>query len=225
MYSEGEIRRSDIGPRDLQLLVERGESHVLEFKKTIPSAGKIAREISALSNTVGGIILVGVTDDGLIVGIRDFFEEEHWIREAAERLCEPRVDLVIEIVHFQDRDVMVVRVPESSTKPVYVGRERGRERTAYVRDHEQSVVATPDRIGLLTAETEETPVTFEYGEKEQRLFRFLHEYGEITAQRYADLGDIAPEMASKTLIHLVKAGILSMFKRDQTEVYCFSKTE
>lgn len=223
MYSEGEIRISDIGPRDLVLLVERGESHVLEFKKTIPSAGKIAREICALSNTIGGIILVGVTDDGLIVGIRDFFEEEYWIREAAETLCDPRVDIVTEIVHFQDRDVMVVKVPESSAKPVYVG--KGRDRTAYVRDHEQSVVATPDRIGLLTAETDQTPVTFEYGENEQRLFRFLHEYGEITAHRYAELGDIPLEMASRTLIHLVKAGILSMFKREQTEMFCFSKTE
>jgi len=63
-----------------------------------------------------------------------------------------------------------------------------------------------------------------YGQNEQKLFRFIHEYGEIHSKRYAELTGISENEASETLVQLVKVGVLTMFKRDQTEFFCFSKT-
>lgn len=222
MFSEGDIHISDLSQRDLKLLIERGESVVLEFKKTIPSAEKIAREICAFANTMGGFILVGVADNGAIVGIRDYFEEEHWIREAAEKVCDPAVEIQLELVHLMECDVLLVRVPEVAEKPVSV---RGRHvEQVYVRKHEENIVATPAMIGLLRMGQDEDPVTFVYGQNEQKLFRFIHEYGEIHSKRYAELTGISENEASETLVQLVKVGVLTMFKRDQTEFFCFSKT-
>lgn len=222
MYSEGEIPKSTLSPHDLRILIERGENVHVEFKKTVPSPEKIAREMSALANTQGGLILVGVADNGTIVGIRDFYEEEHWIREAAGRLCRPRIEVHPELIHLQDRDVLLVRVEEAATKPVYV-RRKGR-RTAYVRLEDESVTASLDAIRLMRNATSESPLSFEYGEKEQFLFRYLHEYGEITVKSYADLAAIPIRQASSTLVALVNAGVLAMFNRDREEVFCFSKT-
>lgn len=222
MFSEGDIHISDLTQRDLKLLIERGESVVLEFKKTIPSAEKIAREICAFANTMGGFILVGVADNGAIVGIRDYFEEEHWIREAAERYCEPSAEISLELIHLMECDVLLVRVKESREKPVCV-RVRHQE-TVYVRKHEENVAATPAMIGLLHAGQNEEPVTFVYGQDEQKLFRFIHEYGEISPKRYAELVGISADQASHTLIQLVKVGVLTMFKRETSEFFCFSKT-
>jgi predicted HTH transcriptional regulator len=222
MFSEGDIHISDLSQRDLKLLIERGESVVLEFKKTIPSAEKIAREICAFANTMGGFILVGVADNGAIVGIRDYFEEEHWIREAAEKVCDPLVEIRLELIHLLECDVLLVRVPEALEKPVSI-RFRNVEQV-YVRKHEESIVATPAMIGLLRMGQDEDPVTFVYGQNEQKLFRFIHEYGEIHSKRYAELTGISEGEAAKTLIQLVKVGVLMMFKRDQTEFFCFSKT-
>ncbi len=222
MFSEGDIHISDLTQRDLKLLIERGESVVLEFKKTIPSAEKIAREICAFANTMGGFILVGVADHGAIVGIQDYFEEEHWIREAAERYCDPPAKISLEIVHLMECDVLLVRVKESQEKPVTV-RFRNQE-TVYVRKHEESVVATPSMIGLLHSDQSEEPVTFVYGQHEQKLFRFIHEYGEISPRRYSELVGIPPEQATHTLVQLVKVGVLTMFKRETNEFFCFSKT-
>lgn len=222
MLADGEFTYSDLGVRDLKLLVERGESVLLEFKRTIPSPDKIAREIGALANTHGGMILVGVDDDGSIVGIKDFFEEEYWIRQAAEELCKPSVAVQIEIIPLPDRDVMLVRVEEATDKPVFVKAPSGK--AVYVRKEDESVLATGEMVHLLKRDTGEEPIHFEYGNKEQQLFRFLHEYGEISVRRYSDLVDIPKEKALSLLTDLVRAGILSMHQRDHQEYFCFSHT-
>jgi hypothetical protein len=42
---------------DVKNLAETGEGTYLEFKRTIPSAHKIAREMAAFANTKGGTLL------------------------------------------------------------------------------------------------------------------------------------------------------------------------
>ncbi len=53
----------------LRLLLPRGESTTLEFKKNVPSPKVLAREISAFANTDGGLIILGVDEDGQIIGV------------------------------------------------------------------------------------------------------------------------------------------------------------
>lgn len=220
MLADGEFTYSDLGVRDLRLLVERGEGVLLEFKRTIPSPDKIAREIGALANTHGGMILVGVDDDGTIVGIKDFYEEEYWIRQAAERHCQPQVSIRLELIPLPDRDVMLVRVEESDAKPVFVKGPTGS--SVYVRKEDQSMLATAEMVSLLKKESDENPIHFQYGNKEQQLFRFLHEYGEISVRRYSELVDIPRDRALELLTDLVRVGILSMHQRDHQEYYGFT---
>ena len=59
--------------KQLKELIKRGESQELDFKRT-PS--NIGSDISAFANTNGGVILVGVTDDGEIIGATDRMEEQ-----------------------------------------------------------------------------------------------------------------------------------------------------
>ena len=55
--------------QQLEELISLGEGHTTEFKKSL--SGHIGREVSAFANSNGGILLVGVTDDGQIVGVKD----------------------------------------------------------------------------------------------------------------------------------------------------------
>ena len=48
-----------------------GESETVEWKRQFSNADKIAKEIAALANTEGGILVFGVTDDGSIYGVED----------------------------------------------------------------------------------------------------------------------------------------------------------
>lgn len=53
---------------DIRALVERGESLTLEFKVSTPLPENLARLLSSLANTEGGIVLVGIREPDVIAG-------------------------------------------------------------------------------------------------------------------------------------------------------------
>jgi predicted HTH transcriptional regulator len=114
-----------------------------------------------------------------------------------------------------------VKVPEMPSKPVYVKGET--KRRVYVRRGDESVLASDELTEVLKQKHAEAGVTFEYGENEQMLFRYLNEYGEITVQKYADLINQTTYRAGKILVTLVSAGILTLFTKGPTDYYAFSK--
>lgn len=206
---------------DVKNLAQTGEGTYLEFKRTIPSAKKIAREIAAFANTSGGTLLIGVDDDKSLIGVEGYQEEEFLLNQAANKLCNPKVDITIEIVHFGERDLLVIKVPESKQKPVFVRSEKGSR--VYVRDKDQNKVASRERVQVLKNKHSEKGVTFEYGPKEQKLFRYLNEYGEITVSKFSHLIDSDEQKASGILVNLVSAGILNLFTKDNIDYFTFSQ--
>jgi predicted HTH transcriptional regulator len=63
--------------RELSQLTGLGEGQHLEFKKRVPGPERIAKEMIAFANTGGGRLLLGVDDDGSVVGVKDAAEEEY----------------------------------------------------------------------------------------------------------------------------------------------------
>lgn len=206
---------------DLKRLVQTGEGKFLEFKRTIPTAEKIAREIAAFANTSGGTLLVGVDDDKTLVGVESYHEDEYLLNKAAHKLCKPVLDILTELVHLGERDIMVVRVNEAPVKPVYV-MVKGR-RTVYVRDRDKSIVASDEIIEVLKNESSGEGVTFEYGPNEQQLFRYLNEYGKITVHKFSHLINTNSYRASRILVNLVSAGVLQLFTQGKTDYFSFSR--
>lgn len=68
--------------------IAEGEHQQQDFKFEISDARKIAKSLSAFSNTDGGRLLVGVKDNGKIAGVRS--EEEIYMIEAAAKLTANR---------------------------------------------------------------------------------------------------------------------------------------
>lgn len=205
---------------DVKNLAQTGEGTYLEFKRTIPSAEKIAREIAAFANTSGGTLLIGVDDDKSLVGVEGYQEEEFLLKQAAKELCEPEVDITIEIVHFGERDLLVIKVPESKQKPVFL--QNGKGSVVYIREKDQNKVASRERVEVLKKRYSKQGVTFQYGAKEQKLFRYLNEYGEITVTKFSHLINSGEEKASGILVNLVSAGILNLFTKDNIDYFTFS---
>jgi ATP-dependent DNA helicase RecG len=58
--------QNDIDSKRVKLLIKEGESLTVEFKEKYTP--KIDEHIVAFSNTKGGIILLGVSDDGIVKG-------------------------------------------------------------------------------------------------------------------------------------------------------------
>ena len=96
---------------ELELLLGKGEGATLEFKESLP--GSFARELVALANSEGGIILLGVRDNGTVKGIDDSNALRARIQDIA-RNCDPPVQLLLQRVGR----VTAVHVHQSAVKPV-----------------------------------------------------------------------------------------------------------
>lgn len=59
----------DISEEGLKRIILKGESQTVEFKERLPPDNILARTLVAFANTNGGIILIGISDDGEIIGM------------------------------------------------------------------------------------------------------------------------------------------------------------
>jgi predicted HTH transcriptional regulator len=198
--------------QELSQLVSLGEGPSLEFKRKVPKAERIAKEVIAFANTRGGRLLLGVDDDGAITGVRDAEEEEFALRQALNAHCDPPVEFDTERVPVTaKRDVILVSVPESAAKPHFlVGHQNGNDPGAYVRVEDMSVEASKEAVRIMRAEKKESNVLFEFGDKEQMLMRYLEAYGRITVEQFATLAHISNRLASQTLVILTRANVLRL---------------
>lgn len=71
----------DTSPEGILNIISQGESATVEFKQRFPPTDVIAKVLAAFANTNGGILLIGIADDGSIVGI-----PEHDVKSLIERL-------------------------------------------------------------------------------------------------------------------------------------------
>lgn len=206
--------------QELNQLVALGEGLHLEFKRRVPKDARIAREVIALANTKGGRILLGVSDDGTVRGVGDVAEEEFVLRRALQAHCRPPAEYTTERVPVADRrDVIVVSVPESAQKPHFLVIDGQRSPgTAYLRAGEMSVEASPEAVQLMREEKSARGATFEFGENEMLLMRYLEDYARVTVDQFARMAGISPERASETLVALAKANILRL-QADREEDY------
>lgn len=205
---------------DLKRLVNTGEGTFLEFKKTISSPEKIAREVCAFANTKGGTLLIGVNDNKTLAGVVSFYEESYLLAEALEVLCDPPVEHTTEIVELGDKEIVVVKVEEALHKPVFV--KAGKKRVAYIRKKDESVRASKERVALLKTENKEEGITFQYGHNEQQLFMYLSEYGKITVPEYSRLISLNKYKSARILVNLVSLGVLRLFEENEVEYFTLS---
>ncbi len=108
-------------PEELLAIAGRGEDSSNEFKVNLNNAVSAAEEIAAFSNSLGGYIFVGVTDDGEIVGLstEDVKRINKLLDGAASENVRPSVTLHTENIEFPQGLVMVVTVREGSRKPYF----------------------------------------------------------------------------------------------------------
>ncbi len=212
---------SKMSIRDFKNLVKTGEGTYLEFKRTIPSPHKIAREMAAFANTSGGTLLVGVDDDKSLVGVPSYHEQVFLLDQAVYELSSPAINYKMEILPYNYRDILIIRVKEAEKKPVVV-RYEGRE-DVFVRVNDKSIRASKEKISILRHQSSGQGAVFEYGPYEQKLFRYLGEYEKITVREFSNLVHISHHKASNILVNLVNAGILLFFNNTRYDYFTMAQ--
>jgi hypothetical protein len=142
----------DITIDQIRALIEMTgpEAPTVEYKET--STPTVARAVVAMANTYGGVILVGVTDDRKIVGVKEATVQ------AVAQLCYSKIEppwvppiVPVPLKDGSDRYVLVLRiVPGQHPSPLLF------QNIAYVRHQLTTYPADWRRLGELFASSTST---------------------------------------------------------------------
>lgn len=131
-------------------IIANGENSGVELKRDDCRPEQLAKEVVAMANLRGGMILLGVEDDGSISGIQRNNLEE-WVMDTVfgAKVHPMLLPFYEEVVMDEEKRVAVVSFSQGTSKP-YVLRHNNREEI-YIRVGSTSRLATREQQARLFA--------------------------------------------------------------------------
>ena len=113
---------------DIIKLTQIGESNTLEYKRNTNSLDSILKSVSAFANTAGGIILVGIDDDGTIIGLSDTGKIQEQLANAISHRIKPQLIPEITVINVNDQSVIAIQIEflkmgQITNRPGYSSRQ------------------------------------------------------------------------------------------------------
>ena len=205
----------------LRRLISQGEHQQQDFKFAITDSKKIARSLSAFSNTDGGRLLIGVKDNGNIAGVRS--DEEYYMIEAAAALyCRPEVAFEAKSWEVEGKTVLEIKVEAAEKRPV-VAPAKDDKWMAFVRVDDQNFLANKIQVEVWKRQKTGKPVAFSYSSKEKKLLAYLSKHPHITFSKFCRIARIPRQEAEKTLINLIVLEIIQIHFTEKGALYSLRK--
>lgn len=103
--------------KEIRDIVRRGESQNLEFKTGTASAKILAQQVCAFANSGGGLIAVGIGDDGTVAGAKASPETIKKLKTEIPALISPAISVSVTPVETEGKIIILIDVPESYDRP------------------------------------------------------------------------------------------------------------
>jgi ATP-dependent DNA helicase RecG len=103
---------------EIQQALDKGrESQRIEFKTSTGERNEIVETLVAMANTQGGSVLVGVRDNGRVVGVTIGQDTREDLVNYLYQNTDPVLYPSVEVVEIEGREVLLLTVAESDNKP------------------------------------------------------------------------------------------------------------
>jgi predicted HTH transcriptional regulator len=205
----------------IKRLIAEGEGQQLDFKYHIASASKIAKTLVAFANTDGGRLLIGVKDNGNIIGVESD-EEIFMIELAAESYCKPVVKVEMTDWKMDGKTVLEVFVHKGEDKPYYAKDENGKW-MVYIRKEDENLLANKVLVEVFKRKKSRQANIIRYEMPEKLLLEYLSRNATITFNEFCRLAKIPPYIAERVLVNLVSVGILKVQITPQGNFFTFKQ--
>lgn len=105
--------------KELKEIIDRGEDSQHQFKELFSSSDALSSELVAFSNSLGGMIIVGVKDNGSIVGLTNDSVRHlnNMLSNVASEGVKPAINPVTEIIKIEEQKLMIIYVTKGLNKP------------------------------------------------------------------------------------------------------------
>lgn len=129
------------------------EGATLELKREYTE--EIKKTVVAFANTAGGVIYIGVNDDGTVRGIEKVDDELLRVSNAVRNAIKPDVTMFVSYIidTIEDKYVIKITVQKGSSRPYYLTEKGLRPAGVYVRQGASSVPASESAIFKMIKET------------------------------------------------------------------------
>jgi len=200
-------------------LVKQGEGFMLEYKREISSPQRIAKLMVSFSNSRGGKILIGVNDQGEVLGVRDLQLQKRYLFSAARDFCDPPISPNIETLALRGKRILLVSIQESRCKPHrwVMNNEKGE---IYIRVKDKNLVAST--LAILDLQKQRKLNRKSPGRsdnKETFVISYLQEHERIATKELCDLLNISRRRALRILVSLRKKGEILLHPIGRYEFY------
>ncbi|NCT57496.1 MAG: hypothetical protein GW760_07320 [Legionella sp.] len=129
---------------DIIKLSQLGEGNTLEYKRNTDALDSILKSVSAFANTAGGIILIGIEDNGTIVGVSDIGKIQEQLSNSILNRIKPQLIPEITVTDINNKSVISVQI-EHEPGPYYLG-DKGEAKGVYIRVGNSNRLAGPEVI-------------------------------------------------------------------------------
>jgi ATP-dependent DNA helicase RecG len=101
-----------------EALIRKGESGTVEFKEKFDN--ETIETVVAFANAKGGIILIGVSDNGEVKGIKIGKDTVERITNKILQTTDPKIYPKISVRKIKSKKIVIVEVEESKNKPCFI---------------------------------------------------------------------------------------------------------
>ena len=122
------------------------ENEKTELKEIYTS--DIKKEVIAFANSSGGVIYVGVTNDGNTVGVENIDDVVSQLTNSIRDSIRPDVTIFTqcEIINVEDKNIIKLSVSEGTRKPYYLMDKGIKPSGVYIRQGNSKAPASEDAI-------------------------------------------------------------------------------
>ena len=202
--------------RDLKKLISAGENLRLEFKAKANHPDKLARSMCAFANSSGGILLLGINDDGTIGGVRYPDEDIHAITRIIGT-ARPFVKYKYLIIPVSDKKSVVrFNISECRRKPVSLRMDQGK---VFIRSADECLQAGPVLKAVLKIQSSPRGSLISFGEEEKLILGLFKTNNLLTFNKISVSTGMASGKLLGKLSVLVAAGILRLTPGEPEESF------
>ena len=127
------------------------ETENIEFKSQFTE--EIYKEVIAFANTDGGVVYVGIDNEGNAIGLINIDNEYTRITNGIRDAIMPDVTMCVKFT-IQNNKVVRITVNEGTNKPYYLKSKGLKPNGVYVRQGTSSVPASPEQIRQMIKESD-----------------------------------------------------------------------
>ncbi|WP_233004964.1 AlbA family DNA-binding domain-containing protein [Exiguobacterium aurantiacum] len=132
------------------------ESPTVEFKRELTDA--VVHEVIAFANTQGGVLYIGIEDDGTVLGVPNAHQQLEAVSNKLHDNIQPAilVHLYLEVVELDKKEVIKIAVARGTRRPYHLKRKGMESSGVFIRYGTSVTNASAENIRQMIIESDGT---------------------------------------------------------------------